>query len=119
MLPSSFMARWLVFFILCVASLAVARPNNGAEAARVLDDFLSGRMTLNQAINRVQFLGEERYVSGELVMGLRRGGGKLRGQMLEFLVALWVRDPEIERVFLGALSSDDVGEVMNGARGLG
>lgn len=119
MLPSIAMKRWLVVLILCVGSFALARPNNGAEASRVLDDFLSGKMALNAAINRVQFLGEERYVSGELVQALRRASGKMRGQMLEFLVALGVRDGEVERVFLGALRSDELGEVMSGARGLG
>lgn len=113
------MKRWLAVLILCVASLAGARPNNGAEAARVLDEFLQGSMALNAAINRVQFLGEERFVSGELVLALRRANGKARAQILEFLVALAVRDGEVERVFLRALSSDDTGEAMSGARGLG
>ena len=119
MLPSSFMTRWLAVFIVGVGSLALARPNNGAEASHVLDEFLGGKMALNAAINRVQFLGEERYVSGELVLALRRSSGKMRGQMLEFLVALAVNEPDVERVFMGALRSDDVGEVMSGARGLG
>jgi len=113
------MTRWLVVLILGVGALALARPNNGAEAARVLDDFLSGKMALNAAINRVQFLGEERFVSGELVMAMRRSSGKQRGQILEFLVALAVREVDVERAFLGALRSDDTGEVMSGARGLG
>lgn len=113
------MKRWLVVLILCVGSLALARPNNGAEAAKVLDDFLNGKMALNAAVNRIQFLGEERYVSGELVLSLRRASGKQRGQLLEFLVALGVREPEVERVFLNALHSEELGEVMSGARGLG
>ncbi len=119
MLPSSPMKRWWVVLILCVGSLALGRPNNGAEAARVLDDFLGGRLALNAAINRVQFLGEERYVSSELVQAMRRASGKQRGQILEFLVALGVRDPELEHLYLSALRSDDLGEVMSGARGLG
>lgn len=113
------MTRWLAVLILCVGCLALGRPNNGAEAVRVLDDFLQGKMALNAAINRVQFLGEERYVSSELVLAMRRASGKQRGQILEFLVALGVRDGDVERVFLGALRSDDLGEVMSGARGLG
>jgi len=118
MLPSSLMERWLAVLILCGASLSGAR-NNGAEAARVLDQFLQGTMPLNAAINRTQFLGEEAFVSGELVFALRRASGKARGQMLEFLVALAHRDVEVEGVFLRALGSDDTGEVMSGARGLG
>lgn len=113
------MKRRLVFLILAVASLAVAKPNNGFEAQKVLDAFLQGQMPLNAAVNRVQFLGEERYVSGELVFATRRASGKMRGQILEFLTSLAVRDPEVEKVFLKALQSDDTGEVMSGARGLG
>jgi HEAT repeat protein len=113
------MTRWLVVLILCFASLVSARPNNGAEAAKVLDSFLQGQMALNAAINRVQFLGEEAFVSGELVQAMRRSSGKLRGQILEFLVALAVRDVEVESLFLRVLKSDDIGEVMSGARGLG
>ena len=119
MLPSLRMKRWLAVLILCMASFAAAKPNNGLEAAKVLDQFFQGTMALNAAVNRVQFLGEERYVSSELVLAVRRVNGKMRGQVLEFLVSLAVRDGEVERVFLRALGSDDIGEVMTGARGLG
>lgn len=114
------MKRWLAVLILCVAFQSFARPNNRAEAAKVLDQFLTGVTALNAALNRVQFLGEERYVSGELVLAYRRTGApNLRGQILEFLASLGVRDAEVERVFLRALDSDDMGEQMSGARGLG
>lgn len=120
MLPSSSMKRWLGVLILCVASLALARPNNRGEAAMVLDQFMQGVTNMNAAINRVQFLGEERYVSGELIFAYRRNSNpKLREQILEFLAALGVRDREVERVFLSALGSTELGEVMAGARGLG
>ncbi len=119
MLPSLRMKRWLAVLILCMASFAGAKPNNGVEAAKVLDQFFQGTMALNAAINRVQYLGEERYVSGELVLAVRRVNTKVRAQVLEFLVALAVKDPEVERTFLRALSSDEIGEVMTGARGLG
>lgn len=120
MLPSSLMKRWLSVLILCVASLAFARPNNRAEAAVVLDQFLQGLTGLNAATNRVQFLGEEAFVSGELVFAYRRTvNPKLREQIVEFLSSLGVRDPEVERVFLRALGSPDLGEMMSGARGLG
>lgn len=120
MLPSSRMKRWCAVLIFLVASLAAARPNHTAEAARVLDQFLGGTMALNAAINRVQFLGAEVFVSGELVFALRRAtDSRGRGQLLEFLAALGVRDADVERVFLRALASDDTGEVMIAARGLG
>ena len=119
MLPSSSMKRWLAVLILCAAPLAEGKPNNTLEAAKVLDGFLQGTVPLNQAINRVQFLGEEPFVSMELVQAFRRAQGKIRGQILEFLAALAFRHEDVEAVFLKALSSDDVGEMMNGARGLG
>ncbi len=119
MLPSSSMKRWLAVLILCAAPFVEAKPNKGLEAAKVLDQFLAGTMPLNAAINRVQFLGEEAFVSSELVLALRRAQGNARGQILEFLVALASRDGDVEAVFLKALLSDDTGEVMSGARGLG
>ena len=119
MLPSSFMKRWLAVLILCAAPLAEAKPNNNLEAARVLDQFLAGTMPLNAAINRVQFLGQEAFVSLELVFAMRRAQGKSREQVLEFLVALAYRHGDVEQVFLRALSSEETGEVMSGAKGLG
>ena len=113
------MKRWLLVFILCAPLLSFAKPNNGAEALRALDGFLSGTMPLNAAINRVQFLGEEFRVSSELVMAARRSTGKQLEQILEFLAALGVRNEDVERVFLNAMKSDENGEVMLGARGLG
>lgn len=119
MLPCRGMKRWLVVVILCVACLGEAKRNNRLEAAKVLGAFLQGTTALNQAINRVQYLGEERFVSGELALAYRRASGRQRGQILEFLVSLGVRDPEIEQVFLRAINSGETGEVMGGARGLG
>ncbi|MDP1826188.1 MAG: HEAT repeat domain-containing protein [Archangium sp.] len=114
------MKRWLGVLILCVASVGGARPNNRGEAVAVLDQFMQGRTGINAAINRVQFLGEEAYVSGELIFAYRRNSNpKLREQILEFLASLGVRDREVERVFLSALASPELGEVMAGARGLG
>lgn len=120
MLPSSGMKRWCAVLLVLLASAAPARPNNTAEAARVLDQFLGGAMPLNAAINRVQFLGAEVYVSGELVFALRRATDpRARSPLLEFLAALGVHDADVERLFLRSLASDDTGEVMIAARGLG
>ena len=120
MLPSSGMKRWCAVLIVLLAWAAPAKPNNTAEAARVLDQFLTGSMPLNAAINRVQFLGAEVFVSGELVTALRRvTDPRGRSQLLEFLASLGVRDSEIEAIFLRSLKSDDTGEVMIAARGLG
>lgn len=120
MLPSSRMKRWCGVLMVLVASLSSAKPNNTAEAARVMDQFLAGSMPLNAAINRVQFLGQEPWAAGELVFALKRtADAKARGPLLEFLAALGVREAEVERLFLRSLASDDTGEVMMAARGLG
>lgn len=113
------MKRWLLVLILCAPLLSFAKPNNGAEALKALDSFLAGTMSLNNAINRVQFLGEEFRISGELVMAARRADGKQLEQILEFLAAMGVRNEDVERVFLIAMKSDENGQVMLGARGLG
>jgi HEAT repeat protein len=113
------MKRWLLVFILCAPLLSFAKPNNGAEALKALDSFLAGTMSLNAAINRVQFLGEEFRISSELVLASRRSNGRQFEQILEFLAALGVRNEEVERVFMNAMKSNENGEVMLGARGLG
>lgn len=106
--------------LLAVSFGAFAKPPNGQEAAQVMDQFLAGTLGLNPALNRIQYLGAERYAAGEIVFALRRNADrKTRAQYLEFLAALGVRDGEVERLFLSMLSSDDTGEVMLSARGLG
>lgn len=118
MVPSGPMKRW-VLVLLCAPLLSFAKPNNSAEALKVLDGFLNGNVPLNTAINRVQFLGEEARISIELTFAVRRAAGKQREQILEFLGALAVKHDEVERAFLTALKSSENGEVMLGARGLG
>lgn len=114
------MIRFLLALSLLVTPVAIAKPNNQAEAAKVLDGFFRGAIGMNQALNRVQYLGEQRYASAEAVFALKRTSDrKLRGQILEFLAALGVKDDDVERAFLQALISDDAGESMTAARGLG
>jgi hypothetical protein len=113
--------RWFVCLLLIVASAPVsAGRDRSAEAVVVLDQFLSGTLGLNAAINRVQFLGQEAFASSQLVPVLRRAGDpRRREQVLEFLAAVAVPDVEVERVLLQALASPSTSEVISAARGLG
>lgn len=114
------MIRCLLVMSLLVAPVAIAKPNNQAEAGKVLDQFFRGAIGMNQALNRVQYLGEQRFAAAEAVFALKRTSDrKQRGQILEFLSALGVKDDDVERAFLQTLMSDDTGEVMTSARGLG
>ncbi len=114
------MIRLCVAVALVLSMSAFSKPKNTAEAARVLDQFLSGNLGLNPALNRIQFLGEEHYAAAELCFALKRTSDRRqRGQLLEFLASLGVKDPDVERALLGSLASDDTGEVMVAARGLG
>lgn len=114
------MTRWCAVLLLVLSSLAFAKPNTAAEAGRVLDQFLAGQMSLNAALNRVQFLGQERYVANELVFALKRSGDpRQRAGILDFIAALGVQDEDVERLFLRLLGSTETGEVMTAARGLG
>lgn len=97
-----------------------AAPNKRAEAAKLLDQFLAGEVGINQVVNRVTFLGEQAFASAELVDQLKRTGEpKRRGQMLDALASFGVADEDVEKVFIRALTSDDVSHVISAVRGLG
>lgn len=108
----------VVIFLLAGSSWA--RTDGPAEANKVLEQFFAGAMPLNAAVNRIQFLGMERLAAQELVLQLRRSpSDRARGNVLEFLASLGVRDPDVDQVFLRYLGSTDLGEAMTSARGLG
>jgi len=114
------MFRVCLVLVLALQVAAFAKPQNGAEAAKVMDQFLSGQMALNPALNRIQFLGEERYAAAETIFMLKRAAaGKMREQLLDFLGSLGLREREVESVLISALTSDETGEIILGARGLG
>lgn len=120
MVPSRRMTRWCVSLILCLASAPRARPHNTAEAATVLDQFILGHLPLNTAINRIQFLGAEDFVSSELVFAMRRAPTRrAASQLLELLSYVGARRPDVEHLFLMALESDEPQDVLSGARGVG
>lgn len=111
--------RWSLLFLF-VSTFAVAKPNNSAEAVKVLDQFLSGSIALNPAINRIRYLGAENYASGEVVFAIRRtGDARQRERLLEFLASLGVRHQDVEVTFLDALKTDSVGEIIIASTGLG
>lgn len=120
MLPFLTMTR-LVWPLLLVLSVpALARPNNRAEAQKLLNGFLSGQVGVNQISNRISFLGEAVYASDELVSAMRRTSDpKLQAQIIEVLAALGVANEDTERVFLRALDQDDVALKVTATRGLG
>jgi len=112
--------RNALLFISLFSLVAIAKPGNQAEAVKVMEGFFAGTVGVNQALNRLQYLGEERYAASEVLLALRRTSDARRREMLfDFLSQLNVREPELERAFLGALQSDQVGELMAGAKGLG
>lgn len=109
-----------LLLLLLLSSTAVAKKNAAGESLAVLDAYLSGRLGLNQAINRVQFLGGEPWVAAELVQALRRAADPRRREpLLEFLAAVAVRSEDVDRTLREALTAQSVGEVMSGCRGLG
>lgn len=106
---------------LCLTLTAHAGGNrNEGEAVKVMEGYFHGSVGLNQAVNRIQFLGSERYAATELIHALRRSSEpRQREAYYDFLSQLNLREPELERTFQGALQSSEVGEVMAGARGVG
>lgn len=113
------MIRRCLTLILLVSLVALGKPQQAAEAQQVLSQFLEGTMGLNQAINRIQFLGYESWVCHELLFALKRTAEKRkRAQILEFVVSITPRDREVEQALLGLLTNEEVGEVMLASRGL-
>ena len=111
--------RWSLL-VLLMGLTAFAKPNNQAEAAKVLEQFLAGQLGPNPAINRIRYLGAENYASSEAVFALRRSNEpRQRERLLEFLASLGVRHTDVETAFLDALKTDSTGEIMAAATGLG
>jgi HEAT repeat protein len=103
-----------------LAAPGLARPDHHAEAQRVLEALLSGAMGVNQAANRLSYLGEAAYASSELCFALRRASSpRARAAILEVLVSLGVAGEDTERAYLGALDGDDVSLTLTAVRGLG
>lgn len=119
MLPSRAM-RWSLL-ILLVATMALARPKNTTtEALAVLEQFFSGQLGMNPTLNRIQYLGAEDYASSELVQAIRKSSDpRTRERYLELLASLGVTHRDVEETFLRSLKSNNVGEVMVAAGGLG
>ncbi|MFT3706474.1 MAG: HEAT repeat domain-containing protein [Archangium sp.] len=114
------MMRSALLVLAVVAAPVFAKPNTIVEAEKVMEEFTAGRMGINQAINRIQYLGQERYASAEAQYQLKRSSDrKTRALLLEFIASLGVKDPDAERTFVESLKSDDGAEVMTAARGLG
>lgn len=119
MLPSRLM-RWIVLFMV-LASVSFAKPRDkSGEALGVMEQFFQGQLSVNPAVNRIRYLGAENYASHEVVLALRRSNeSRTRERYLEFLSALEVRHQDVENAFLDILKTDNIGEVMVAANGLG
>lgn len=104
-----------------LASVSFAKPkDNSKEAAAVMEQFFKGELSVNPAVNRVRYLGAENYASHELVLAIRRSNdSRTRERYLEFLSSLEVRHQDVENAFLDILKTDNTGEVMVAANGLG
>jgi len=107
-----------LWFLLSIPSLG--RPNTRAEASKLLTAFSAGQVTVNQLVNRLNFLGEQAWAAGELAQQWKRGGSR---QSLPALVAVSqlavVGDEDVERVLLSALKADDPPTRVPAIRGLG
>lgn len=113
------MTRLAWIFVLTFSLGAVARPNNRAEAFKVIESFLAGQMGVNQLVNRLTFLGEEVTGADELVSAYRRAPARQQGLILQALTDLGVGTEDTEKTFLRALDSDDTSVVVTASRGLG
>lgn len=114
------MKRLVWPLVLALAVPALARPNHRMEAQAVIDQFLSGRMGVNQAANRLSYLGEAGFASEELINAQRRTNDpKMLAAILEALVALGVANEDTERAFLRAMETDDLSTRITAMRGLG
>lgn len=110
----------LLVVALGAPTIAFARPARQMEAMQVLDQFFSGAMNVNTAVNRIEYLGEQRYATQEALFLLKRSSDRRqRAGLLEMIVALHVDDPDVERTELALIKGNEPGEVVVAARGLG
>jgi HEAT repeat protein len=117
------MKRCVPLSIALLAALALGRGGGRAEAAAVLERFLGGAMPLNQVVNRLEFLGEQRWATEALLAALHRSGdsdARRRTQVLEALAALAPPGNEdAERVLVATLADEDLTLRLSAARALG
>jgi HEAT repeat protein len=119
MVPLEAMKRLVaVLFLGLLTGLAWAKPNRRNEAIRVLEDFFGGRMGVNQMVNRLTFLGEAGYGADELIAAYKKADPKLQGQILEALVGLGMFSEDTDKLFVRALDSGDVAQIITACRGL-
>ena len=115
------MKRCVPITIALLASLALARGGGRAEAETALQRFLSGAMPLNQLVNRIAFLGEQRWAAEELINALHHGSDARRhAQVLEALAAVAPRGNEAaEQALVAALAEEELSLRLSAARALG
>jgi HEAT repeat protein len=115
------MKRFVQFLLLGLALTADARGSGRAEAGQALEKFLALGMPLNQFVNRVEYLGEQGWVSDELVTALRQAPDpRRRGQLLEALAAIApTGHDDAEKVLLSAVRGDELGVRLSSVRALG
>jgi HEAT repeat protein len=113
--------RRLLVLSLLVASLAEAREDARLEARRLVTALVEGSVGLNQAVNRLRFLGQQGWAAGQLAAALRQGVEERRhGPLVEAVAQLAVPgDEEVERLLLRSLAAEDVAERLSAVRGLG
>lgn len=110
---------WLLLCFLLVGTAQAARPR-ATEALQVLTDYMRGKISRNQALNRIEFLGQQDYVSFEVLQMLKRAQDpRQRAQLLEFMVDVGGRHPDVETELIRTLKSDTPVEQLLAARGLG
>jgi HEAT repeat protein len=114
-----------VCLVLACASLVGALPamarGGRAEAQGLVDQLVTGGIGLNQAVNRLEFLGEAGWAAAELTLLLRKAPDTRRqAQLLTAIAALaQPGDEDVEKALLKGLAWDDVGLRVAVIRGLG
>jgi len=115
------MTRLACVAAVALATAALAGPRErAAEANQVMNAFADGAMSVQQAANRIDFLGANVVATAQLSDMLRKRMDPSReGEALELLASITVPDEEAELVLTRALGRDDVSMRRTGARGLG
>lgn len=92
-----------------VAAASPRDDQKAREAAELVDQLLKGEVTVNQAVNRISFLGQEAAASAMLAEVLPRPSPPSRKTAaLQALAYLAVPHENVERALVASLDDDDV-----------
>jgi HEAT repeat protein len=117
------MTRISTTLAVVMSALAFASPRDeqkANEASGILEQMLRGEVPVNQAVNRISYLGQEPFVSAMLADLLSRPAAtpNRKALALQAMAMVAVPSGDAEKALVKCLDDDDVGRLRNAAQAL-